>query len=511
MENNLISDASYRKPANPEHQDNPLLEALFDLLPPKDFFKKITAEGPKSRNEILTLSEEIRPQYLDSLRRKFLIPNRRLYSVYELIHSSINSSYILRNPLNRSIKKQLRKDYRDLDALPQSRGISTFSKSSMLIGVSGIGKTTAINAACIMFPPGLKHKDIKGESFIQVPIVKLECPKDGSIKDFCRYFFIELDRILGTRYESAYCKSRDTANDRVIAMSKLVAAHCIGIIIVDEIQHLIQSKGGLSETMLNFFLNLDNTIHIPILIVGTPEALELFSSKQRLRRRFTAGAALKWDRLPNDLEWSIIIKHLLKYQYTHDVANAETSWKEIFYFHSQGIIDRAIKIFVAAQQWAFSIGATSITPEIIETVVDETMWLDNEVFKSLRSRKLVTNEFSDMILPSSNSDLQNNYRLINIQSELEDFDIPENFSFPLIEQINQTNPTLSDNEIAFQIIKAYRDSQKNETNHASKEEPLVPNYVEGDLRKLNTTDETLLHEQLVELGLIVNLESFMIN
>lgn len=506
-----IYTAERQKPANPSHIGNPLLESLFDQFTAEKFYEILVKKGPLSRDEVLDMEPSIRAQFLDEIRVKFLIPNRRLYSVYELIHSSINNSYALRNPVKNSIKSNIQRDYRDFANRLTDNFAPTFSNSSMIVGVSGIGKTTAINIVSALFPPALQHVDIEGESFIQIPIVKIECPKDGSIKDLCRYFFIELDRILGRKkYELEYCKSRDNASDRVVAMSKLVAAHCVGILIVDEIQHLNQAKSGGHEAMLNFFLNLDNTLHIPILVVGTPETIDLFSEKQRLRRRFTAGAAFKWDRLPNDHEWNIIIKQLFKYQYTEELANPNVDWASLFYSHALGIIDRAIKIFISAQKLAFKIQAKSITIDIVNKVVKNTLWIDEGVFDDLRKGKLNQSRAIDLFLPHEKTDRQENYRSINIKNELLDFDIPENFSFPLIEELIQTNPNDTDTEIAFKIIKAYRQEIDKSKIKATKQIKLKPNYQKGDLRKCDAEEPSTLHQQLIDLNVIAKLQDYMI-
>ncbi len=510
MENNIYP-ADLRKPANPSYIGNPLIESLFDQLTAKEFYEILVKRGPLSRDEVLKMEPSIRAQFLDSIRANFLIPNRRLYNVYELIHSSINNSYALRNPLKNSIKSNIQRDYRDFTSLLTDNFEPTFSNSSMIVGISGIGKTTSINIVSALFPPALQHTNIDGESFIQIPIVKIECPKDGSIKDLCRYFFIELDRILGRKkYETEYCRNRDNASDRVVAMSKLVAAHCVGVLIVDEIQHLSKAKSGGHEAMLNFFLNLDNTLHIPIIVVGTPETVDLFSEKQRLRRRFTAGAALRWDRLPNDHEWNTIIKQLFKYQYTEEQADPNVDWASLFYSHALGVIDRAIKIFIASQKLAFKIQAKSITIDIVNKAVNNTLWIDEDIFKSIREGNLNQSRAMDLFLPDEKTDRKENYRLINIQNELLDFKIPENFYFPLIEDFINKNPTDTDTEIAFKIIKEFRQENEKSNTNSTKQIKLKPNYLEGDLRKCNTDDPSALHQQLVDLNVIAKLQDYMI-
>ena len=45
--------------------------------------------------------------------------------------------------------------------------------------------------------------------------------------------------------------------------------HCLGLLVIDEIQHLNQAKSGGAEKMLNFFLQLMNTLGLPVVLIGT--------------------------------------------------------------------------------------------------------------------------------------------------------------------------------------------------------------------------------------------------
>lgn len=47
-------------------------------------------------------------------------------------------------------------------------------------------------------------------------------------------------------------------------MSQLANAHALGLLAIDEIQHLSRSKSGGSQEMLNFFVTMVNTIGVPL-------------------------------------------------------------------------------------------------------------------------------------------------------------------------------------------------------------------------------------------------------
>lgn len=53
-------------------------------------------------------------------------------------------------------------------------------------------------------------------------------------------------------------------------MRQIANFHAIGLLIIDEIQHLNIKPGA--DKMLNFFVTLVNVISLPVIMVGTPKA-----------------------------------------------------------------------------------------------------------------------------------------------------------------------------------------------------------------------------------------------
>ncbi len=506
MENNIIFTADRQKPSNPAYQGNPLIETLPEPVNSAQFYEVIKGRKPYSREFVLGFDWLTRVKLLDtSLREKFLVPNRKLYEIYDLIYSSIVSSYCKRNILVNPIKSELRTNYRNLTQLFQYNYESTFSYSSIIIGITGIGKTTGINTGVSLFPKAMRHIESEYETFVQVPIVKIECPKDGSIKALCKSFFIELDSIVNENYQNEYCKRGDTVDDRVSAMAKLVKSHCIGLLIIDEIQHLSKAKSGGSEMMLNFFLNLDNTLHISILIVGTPEALDLFSDKQRLKRRFSSGASILWDRFPEKKEWSILINQLFKYQYTEELADDETNWSSLFYGHCQGVTDRAVKLFVLTQKLAYLFNSKSITLELVNKAASE-MWLDKESFENLRLNK--SNVDSDLRIPNYFRNSED--RVKSISNELKNHDIPNDFSLSRIQDHLKKRYSLTNTEICLEIIIEFNEYAFTEASESlgNIKTPEV-SLEENDLRNCSTENLETLHNQLKNLGLIATCDHIL--
>ena len=153
----------------------------------------------------------------------------------------------------------------NLNIIPET-GRST-AECFSIIGVSGIGKSTAIEKLLLMYPQVIIHHNYKGKPLTRAQIVwiKIDCPFDGSLKTLCKMFFKALDDILlTTNYFQRYGKNSNSTATMMIHMSHLACLHSIGVLVIDEMQHLINPKNKPDE-ILNFLVTLVNMIGISII------------------------------------------------------------------------------------------------------------------------------------------------------------------------------------------------------------------------------------------------------
>ena len=186
-----------------------------------------------------------------------------------------------------------------------------------IIGMSGVGKTTSIEAILALYPQVIFHSHYHDHdfNFTQIVWLKQNCPFDGSVKGLCLNFFQAVDDLLGTRYYDNYASGRKTVDELLPRMALVASLHSIGVLVIDEIQHLSQAKSGGSGKMLNFFVQLINTIGLPVVLVGTYKAISLLSGEFRQTRRGTGQGDLVWDRMKNDDDWKWFVNCLWGYQY----------------------------------------------------------------------------------------------------------------------------------------------------------------------------------------------------
>src|SRR5260370_28118840 len=98
----------------------------------------------------------------------------------------------------------------------------------------------------------------------------MDCTPDSSIIGLRTNSFLQIDRILGTNYFRNYgIRNRPSQPAMVAYMNTVAFNHSLGVLIIDEIQNLRRKR---DPEMLDFFIQLDNEIGVPIILVVTPPA-----------------------------------------------------------------------------------------------------------------------------------------------------------------------------------------------------------------------------------------------
>jgi hypothetical protein len=216
--------------------------------------------------------------------------------------------------------------------------------------------------------------------------VKLTCPHDGSIKGLCLDFFREVDGVLGTHHYRDYAgEGHRTVDELIPAICRVAWIHCLGLFVIDEIQHLNQAKSGGAEKMLNFFLQLMNTLGLPVVLIGTYGAMEILRRELRHIRRSCGQGDLVWDHMANDDVWRLFTESLWRYQYTKLQVPLSQELIDVLHEESAGIIDFAVKLFLLAQVRAISTGVEKLTPAILRSVAKDSLRLAQPALRAIRT------------------------------------------------------------------------------------------------------------------------------
>ncbi|MEC1894090.1 MAG: ATP-binding protein [Bacillota bacterium] len=307
------------------------------------------------------------------------------------ISRAIRQGYLHRNPMKKEEVMRIHESYK---AIKDGKFLKTYQTEAKrtaagftIIGLSGIGKSTAIERVLSFYPQLIKHQEYKGKPFhfTQISWLKLDCPFDGSLKGLCMSFFSELDRLLGSNYLNKFGAQKNTLDLMMQRMNHLASRHGIGLLIIDEIQHLSLSKSGGSEKMLNFFVTLVNTIGIPVLMVGTNKAISILQSEFRQARRGSGQGDMVWSQMPNDESWDLFVEGMWEYQWTSHFTELTSEFNDFLYEESQGILDIAVKLFMLSQVRAITTGEERITKQIMKQVANDSLRLVKPMLDAMRS------------------------------------------------------------------------------------------------------------------------------
>lgn len=369
-------NAIYRQQQIPNYIGNPLIEALPPILSTKEAMKRL-AHYPDYDESMRKWSDEQRYHQLEDIVR-FFTPLNIHIDLERRISRVIRTGYIERNPMKMSFWQENGKRANKVkkDSISQYGDEEDFHSTSAfgfnIVGISGIGKSLAVERVLRFYPQVIHHSKYQERNFTYSQIVwlKLDCPFDGSLKGLCINFFQAVDSILGTSYHKNYGSKTRTTDEMLPYMALVAANHGIGILVIDEIQRLSLAKSGGSEKMLNFFVQMVNTVGVPVVLVGTYKSLSVFDGNFSQMRRGTGQGDLVWDRMKLDKEWKLFVKALWHFQYTRKVCSLEDNPEltKVLYEETQGITDLAVKAYMLAQERAIEIREELVDASIIRSV-----------------------------------------------------------------------------------------------------------------------------------------------
>lgn len=379
--------AAYRDPQVPHYQGNPLIEAL-PLPLSKPELMKYLVDWPPYNEEQRTWLPEVRLQMILQVMR-FFTPSDIHHHLAWQIDSAIRLGYEKRNPIESGFWEGIEEQVELIDPnwyIPIEEGSTATSLTIM--GISGVGKSTGLMKILKRYKPVILHSRYGDRNLTlkQIVWMKLECPNDGSLKGLCQNFFQKVDSLLGTRYYRKYVTPRRTVDDMIPDMANVAAIHCIGLLLIDEIQNLDQSKSGGAKRMLNFFVQIINTLNISVVLVGTYKAWSILGDEFRQIRRGTGLGDLVWDPMQNDKVWNTFVTSMWRYQYTKHPCPLTKQLMDTLYHECQGITDYAVKMYLLAQVRAILTSQEVVTPGMIRSVARDHFRTAKEVLDALKEK-----------------------------------------------------------------------------------------------------------------------------
>lgn len=384
-----MKNAESTIPNLPEYQSNPFIAKLPPLLSQREVLSAL-ASRPEFQARERNYPAQIRKHCIMRLSRYFE-PLERQFQLAERFGMLLRQGYIGRNPLTHDYIRHLQNGAERIEAksleIPARHPIENTAASFALTGCSGIGKSKSIEKVLHQYPQCIQHTE--PFSLIQIVWLKLDCPSQGSPKQLCINFFSAVDRLIGTNYLKWYGSRRASVDEMMVHMAQVANLHALGVLVIDEIQHLNKTKVG-PDALLNFLVTLVNTIGVPVILIGTLSAVPLLQENFRQARRASGLGSLIWDRMPQGKPWDYFIDQLWKYQWTRDCTPISPEIRMVMYDESQGILDIVVKLFMLAQLRAVHIGDVRgapefLTPQLLRKVAREDFRMVRPMLDALRT------------------------------------------------------------------------------------------------------------------------------
>lgn len=340
-------------------------ETIVNMLPPMlsgEVLKNNLKSLPSYNKEVTKESDAMRLMSLSQLYDIY-IPSRMSTEIYSKLYLAL-----LRSIQKKEMIEAVTQQYENHKAVRgmNYRGIIGGADSFTIIGTSGIGKSTAISRALdLIMKRGMIEVSVPHQKLI--PCVVVQCPYDSSVKGMLLEILRKVDEALESKYYSSALRSRATT-DMLIGSVSQVALNHIGLLLVDEIQNVVNSKNG--KSLIGALTQLINNSGISIGMVGTPESAVFFEQAMQLARR---SVGLNFSAMAYDDDFKDFCRMVYSYQYVKNytpITEKELLW---LYEHSAGVVSVVVALIHDAQEIAIISGREVLNLETLNLAYEQRM------------------------------------------------------------------------------------------------------------------------------------------
>ena len=296
---------------------------------------------PKYDAAICDADAPVRLMALSDLYRVY-VPNQMSLEIYSKLYLAL-----LRSLQKKGTKLAIQQKNQNFKAIMQQEysGIMGGSDSFTIIGASGIGKSSAISRAITLITEN-RIIEVENPHTKIIPCICVQCPFDSSVKGLLLEILRKVDEVIGGNYYPNALRAR-TTTDMLIGSVSQVALNHIGLLVVDEIQNVCNSKNG--KSLVGMLTQLINNSGISICMVGTPESAVFFEQAMQLARR---SLGLRYDVMEYGDNFKMFCEVLYSYQYVKqrtEITDAVMTW---LYEHTSGNISVVVSLIHDAQEIA---------------------------------------------------------------------------------------------------------------------------------------------------------------
>lgn len=323
---------------------------------------------------------------------KIYVPSKMSLEIYSKLYLALLRS-LQKKGTNIAVRQQ-NANYRAIRQHEYS-GIMGGSDSFTIIGASGIGKSSAISRAINLITQNRIIEIDKPYTKI-IPCIVVQCPYDSSVKGLLLEILRKVDESLDSNYYNSAIKARATT-DMLIGSVSQVALNHIGLLIVDEIQNVVNSKNG--KSLIGSLTQLINNSGISIAMIGTPESSMFFEQAFQLARR---SLGLQYGAMEYGAEFKALCNILFSYQFVRNQTEISDSMIEWLYEHSAGIVSVVVSLIHDAQEMSMLNGRECLDIESLNEAYKKRLsMLHNFIEPTIRRGKSTSK-----IKPNVELDLQ---------------------------------------------------------------------------------------------------------
>ena len=287
---------------------------------------------------------------------KVFVPTQMSKEIYAKMYLSLLRS--LQKKESKLAVRQYSENHKSIRQQEYS-GIIGGSDSFTIIGASGIGKSSSVTRAVQLLTTE-EIIETKNPYSKIIPCVIVQTPFDSSVKGLLLEILRVVDEKLGSKYYSNALRTKSTIDMLIGAVSQVALNH-IGLLVCDEIQHVVNHKNG--KTLIGCLTQLINNSGISIAMVGTPESAAFFTQAMQLARR---ALGLQYNAMPYGEEFYFLCASLYRYQYVKNAAPLDDSVVRWLYEHSNGI-STVVSLLHDAQEIAILDGSETLNLTTLRT------------------------------------------------------------------------------------------------------------------------------------------------
>lgn len=320
---------------------------------------------PEYDKTIYQQNQAVRLMALSDLYQIY-IPSQMSLEIYSKLYLAL-----LRSMQKKGTQMAIKQRYENYKAIQQQSysGILGGSDSFTIIGTSGIGKSSAISRAISLITENRIIETDKPYTKI-IPCLIVQCPFDSSVKGLLLEILRKVDEELGTDHYIHAIKSRASTTDMLIGAVSSIALNNIGMLVVDEIQNVVNSKNG--KSLIGALTQLINNSGISICMVGTPESTVFFEQAMQLARR---SVGLQYTTMKYDEYFQSFCKIIFKYQFLKNQTEITAAITEWLYEHSAGVVSVVVSLIHDAQEIAILTGKEVLNLDTLNEAYQQRLTL----------------------------------------------------------------------------------------------------------------------------------------